>query len=563
MSSLVCTMDANGNNSCGTGGWTGPRPGDPNTANILIHATPAFGGIDVTWNYPDLNPEAVAYTKLFRSLLPDVSSATLHREAVQGSFFYDRLDNDTHTVYYYWIQVVSVYGTVSEMIGPAWATAKPLIEQMIEDLTGKIDSGVLAQTLKAEIARIQLNSLAISQEMLDRDEADDALGVYINQVEAHSGETRALLQQEVLARTDANEAFVSAVNTVYAELNKNVAGVQQSVTALVTDVEAMASEVTRVEAEFDGNLAQAEQSFTTQVKTVNDKVTEIGALYTAKVSVNGLIGGFGIYNDGKTVEAGFDVDTFWIGRTGANKRKPFIIADGVVYLDEAAINRLTISKLRSEDGSLAFENGKLQAQLLGPVSFTSLSGAKPSIDADRTAYNTAYDTTNVAGTSAATIRDAAGEGRAANNMLKPWVRPNTTLIDGNRIYTGDAYVDTLQIRGNAVTVPSFIQAYDSVLQYGWTNVLVLGVYMDQAGWLFGSSTGYISYAGGFGHTESLLAIDGQVVSRGGGTTSWVSAAHSGAVYVGAGYHTVALQYMSPSGKGTMEQRTLFAMAVKR
>ncbi|MDP4546484.1 hypothetical protein [Marinobacter sp. MDS2] len=34
-----------------------------------------------------------------------------------------------------------------------------------------------------------------------------------------------------------------------------------------------------------------------------------------------------------------------------------------------------------------------------------------------------------------------------------WTRAGSTLINGNKIYTGDAYVDTLQIKGNAVTVP--------------------------------------------------------------------------------------------------------------
>lgn len=41
----------------------------------------------------------------------------------------------------------------------------------------------------------------------------------------------------------------------------------------------------------------------------------------------------------------------------------------------------------------------------------------------------------------------------AGNRLDDWERPGTTRIDGNKIYTGDAYVDTLQIKGNAVTIP--------------------------------------------------------------------------------------------------------------
>jgi hypothetical protein len=87
-------------------------------------------------------------------------------------------------------------------------------------------------------------------------------------------------------------------------------------------------------------------------------------LYTAKLSVNGLIGGFGVYNDGTTVQAGFDVDEFWVGKTQANKRKPFIISGGVTYIDEAAIEKLTFTKLRDASGSFIVENGKVKADYL-------------------------------------------------------------------------------------------------------------------------------------------------------------------------------------------------------
>lgn len=373
----VCTLNANGEYTCGTGGWQGPKPGDPNTGNMLITATPAFGGIDVEWTWPDVNGEAVAYTSIFRSLSSQPNSAALLKTAVQGNFYYDKIENDTTTQYYYWIQVVSIYGTRSDMIGPAWATAKPRIEQMIEDLTGKIDNGVLAQSLKTEISRIQLNSLAITQEMLERDAADDALGVRINQVSAHSGDTRALLQQEVLARTSANEAFVSTVNTLYTEMNGNIAAVQQSVTALTTEVSALASKIDNVETEFNGNLAQVQQTLQTNIDTVNGKVVAIGARWTAQVNVNGLVGGFGVYNDGSFVEAGFDVDRFWIGRTGATNRKPFIVEGSTVYIDDAAINKLTFSKLRDEAGTFIVQNGKIKAEYLEVNTLVATAAQSP------------------------------------------------------------------------------------------------------------------------------------------------------------------------------------------
>jgi hypothetical protein len=367
MAGESCTFDlsptATGVASCGTGGWTGPQPGDPNTANVLITATPAFGGIDVNWTYPDLNPNAVAYTEIWRSLLP-ASDSAIRIAYANGSFYYDRINDESKPLYYYWVVVVSIYGTRSEMIGPAWSRPKPLIESMIEELTGQIDAGVLAQSLKGEIDQIQMNKLGITQEMLDRDANDTALGVRITEIGAYTGDTRALLQQEVLARTSANEAFVGTVNTLYTELNGNVTAVQESLTALQNDFGTLAQSLTNLETSIGDDMAQLQQTLQTKIDTVDGKVVSIGALWTAQLTVNGLVGGFGVYNDGQMVEAGFDVDRFWIGRTNSNKRKPFIIDSGVVYIDDAAINKLTFSKLRDESGSFIVENGKIKANYI-------------------------------------------------------------------------------------------------------------------------------------------------------------------------------------------------------
>ena len=96
--------------------------------------------------------------------------------------------------------------------------------------------------------------------------------------------------------------------------------------------------------------------------------------------------------------------------------------------------------------------------------------------ADVTGSNTAADTAKVAGTNAATVRDRANAGNNANNRVNAWVRPDSTLIDGNKIFTGDAYVDTLQIKGNAITIPSasFTGAGIS-LGTNWTTVQTLWV----------------------------------------------------------------------------------------
>jgi len=52
-----------------------------------------------------------------------------------------------------------------------------------------------------------------------------------------------------------------------------------------------------------------------------------------------------------------------------------------------------------------------------------------------------------------------------------WTRPGQTLIDGNKIFTGDAYVDTLQIQGNAVTVTaSAMRSTYADLTYNWKTL---------------------------------------------------------------------------------------------
>ena len=351
---------------CGTGKGNFPQPGDPDN-NISITATPAFGGIDVAWTYPGLNPEAVAHVILYRGVSDKFANAS-RLTIVNGNFFYDKSAGDHDIQYYYWVQVVSVNGTYGDVVGPATAIARPTLDEMLILLTGQIDSGMLSQTLKADIDKITLNKLGVDQALLEQAAVDQALAAAFNQVEASSEQTRALLQQELLARANGDNAVITQVNTIYAQLNQQVAAVQSVQNALVTELKAVAEDVTTVEATLNGDTASGEVGLTTVVEKLDDRVTKIGSLYTVKVSVdkNGqaLVGGYGIYNDGKTVQAGFDVDTFWVGRTGVTGMKPFIVQGNEVFMTEAAIKSLTFNKLRAEDGSFLVENGKIRAKYL-------------------------------------------------------------------------------------------------------------------------------------------------------------------------------------------------------
>ncbi|MDT8895632.1 hypothetical protein RSO41_13320 [Halomonas sp. I1] len=121
-----------------------------------------------------------------------------------------------------------------------------------------------------------------------------------------------------------------------------------------------------------------------EVLTEESDIPAFESIYSAKVQAGGLIGGFGLYNDSKTVEAGFDVDRFWIGRTNSDKVKPFIVDGGTVYMDAARIRRgdiqegqlgpITIGKLTQENGDpLTNVAGKIRA---GAIDADNLSVAE-------------------------------------------------------------------------------------------------------------------------------------------------------------------------------------------
>lgn len=221
-----------------------------------------------------------------------------------------------------------------------------------------------------------------------------------------------------------------------------------------------------------------------------------GSQWTAQVQANGLVGGFGVYNDGNTVDAGFNVDKFYIGRDLNNKVAPFIVNNNKVIIDDAIIDKLLFTKLRSSDGSLVFAGGKLNANYINvnslvvnqgqsnnyvpgsqgwrlglnggeinfPISFGNVSGAGALASKNNLNYE------DLDGNTAPIVLARANLSHA---RVTNWQRPNTTLIHGNKIFTGDAYVDTLQIKGNAVVIPAAVVTSGSVgtpAGGGWLNV---------------------------------------------------------------------------------------------
>lgn len=325
--------------ACGTGGWVGPLPGDPDNI-VTLTAVPAFGGIDIRYVGPGLNPHAVSFAILWRGTSLDFNLA-VEIDRFSGSHYYDKVDSST--TYYYWIQLVSIHGTVNGAVGPVSATARPLINDLLTQLSGKIEAGALSTALNTKLGEIDLLGTNLASEITARQNGETTLAQAIANAQAGADQALTFISQEIADRASADQALAGQIDTVAVALDGDIAAVQQS----------MSAEVTRI----DGEL------------------TNIGARWTVNLTANNLVGGFGVYNDGTTVEAGFDVDLFWVGKTALDKVKPFVIDQGEVFIDQAVINQITFTKLRDEQGAVMIENGKIKGDYLNVTQLNVQSAA--------------------------------------------------------------------------------------------------------------------------------------------------------------------------------------------
>jgi len=220
--------------SCGTGvGTIGPLPGDPDN-NVTLSASPAFGGIDIAWTYPVSNPHAVSHTLLFRSNASNFNSA-VEIAVVSGSTYYDKLP--TGVTYYYWIQLVSINGTVGELIGPASAMARALVNDVIDAITGEIDDSVLSDTLRTKINLIPTIEFDLIKEVNDRIAESAAVSSFFAQLQAFTDDVHALILSEITTRTTADSAQINVIDAigVSVEGNSSALAIEKIVRASADD----------------------------------------------------------------------------------------------------------------------------------------------------------------------------------------------------------------------------------------------------------------------------------------------------------------------------------------
>lgn len=410
---------------CGVGAST-ILPGDPDLNTSLLTAVAMLGGARITWTYPGVLPHAVAHTQLFRNTVNDFGTAGMIA-IVSGNTHFDNLNVTSPTNYYYWIKLVSIQGTVGDLIGPAWCTVGSTIAEIIAGLEGQIGDSALNVYLKERIDSI----LDISSGLSDEQQARLLGDTYLNdvwdlmQVDLDAVDT--LIDSEILTRVDENSAMAAQVSIILAQANGNAAAIAEEQLVRADADSATALQVLTLQVEVDDLVTSV------QVLALAD--SELGAMYAVKLDVNGFVSGYGIYSDplGSSLFL-VNADRFAIGKPGATTNLPFIVSGGVVYIKSAMIENASITnaKIGSEISSDNYDF------------FTTGWGIHKSLPG----YPDGV----------AVFHDIIARGNIEATSIK--------------VGTLDV-VDTLMIQGNAVTVPA--SAVSSVTLSGTVGTWVTAV----------------------------------------------------------------------------------------
>ncbi|MDF3917529.1 hypothetical protein P3W43_01525 [Salinicola salarius] len=234
-----------------------------------------------------------------------------------------------------------------------------------------------------------------------------------------------------LVNVSERQALAQQITALGTEFGDATSSINSTLTSLSSEQSAIAQRQESFEIDVDDQFASVQQN----VSAVYDPDTGAVAQAITTVEVNGQRGMIGLQAFGEDIQFVGVAGQFALYNPIAGEMVlGFALVDGRVVIPEALIDRLTITKLRSTDGSLAFENGKLRADL---------------IQADQLEVEWAK------------VRNI--------NIVSAQIA-NGAITNAK---IGVAAVDTFSIAGNAVTVPSTTSASSTINFYSGNNEVTL------------------------------------------------------------------------------------------
>jgi hypothetical protein len=360
-----------------------------------------------------------------------------------GSIYVD--DTGSSATRYYWVRFVNtenVKGPYNATSG-ATATTGPEVTYLLSTLTGSITESQLFTDLGSRINLI--------------DGASTLAGSVNARVAAEAEARGAAITTEAEIRDDADSALAGQITTLSSTVGSNTAAI------------------------------------TAEVTTRASETGSLFAKYTVKIDTNGYVSGFGLASTANNAtpfsEFAIRADRFYIASPsgpGITPIIPFIAntteqtVNGVtvpigVYMDAAFIKNGTITNAKI--GNLAVDDAKIANLSVGKLTAGSIaadqyiqssnyvadtSGFR--LDANGNAYlqnavvrGTVYATAGTfAGSLSAATGDFAGSLTAATGSFAGSLTAATGTFSGTLTASAINAVNTINIAGNAVTVPTVV-----------------------------------------------------------------------------------------------------------
>ncbi|AHC82537.1 hypothetical protein X970_11170 [Pseudomonas monteilii SB3101] len=131
---------------------------------------------------------------------------------------------------------------------------------------------------------------------------------------------------------------------------------------------------------------------------------------------------------------------------------------------------------------------------------------------------------------------------------------------------GVAEIDTLRIRGNAVTVPVSVTNNTTVYGSGignWIDLAAVAMTLDTAGYIQAIFGCYQGFGGGIRQYRFRLWVNSTLIAEGGGDWADGFPSLQGAVYAGPGQHVISVSWWGENSGVSVSGMNIFAMGAKR
>ncbi len=374
-------------------------------------------------------------------------------------------------------------------------------------------------------------------------------------VQALDVDGNAAALQQLNARVDANEDDISAIASDITTITADVNGVSA---ALQTKAEVSAVQ------DLENDLATVSAQYTVKLD-VNGRVAGIGLANDNGVS-SFIVASDSVYfiDPGQSIQP-FNPNTNYTSMTALRDTQlvfgyanveghrrfvinaPAYIPEG--YIEKGQIGSVGFGSIVDDNGTpVTTVAGKLKAEHIDVDNLNVASAATFYGDAasgnflsgtrgwkfwqngNLEAYNatvrgrieadSGYISQNlqIGGTShdIADVVQMAEDAGDNNALIESWKKPGFTLIDGNKIYTGDAYVDTLQIKGQAVTFPrgAYTSGTTTHGNNSWKTIQSLSADLTGAPLIlmasFAVSFSSVADSGEFAYLRARVVVGGSV-----------------------------------------------------